>query len=72
MSAGTLTNQQSATILHVVVDAIFKDARGTPIGASETQLDNVPGNGSAPFSISYPADPAIDLSQTEVEAYAVN
>ncbi len=69
---GVLINQEPIMIAHVIVDAIFKNASGAAVGASETILDNVPANGSVPFLISYPTgDPSLDLSQTEVVAYAL-
>ncbi len=70
-TSGTLTNNDASAFDTVTVIALFKDASGAIIGASQTELDNVAPNGTYDFSVTYPADPNIDPAATEVHAYGL-
>lgn len=67
---GTLADNDTATFNNVFIIAVFKDANGNPIGASQTELDSIAPNQTENFSVSYPAVAGIDPAATEVEAYA--
>jgi len=69
--SGTITNEDASAFDNVTVTAVFKDGAGTPVGASQTELDNVAANGTYNFSVIYPATQNIDLTATEIEAYAL-
>ncbi len=68
--SGNLTNRDVALFHNIVAVAIFKNAAGTPIGASETQLDVLSPGATQNFSISYPLLPNENVSATELKAYA--
>lgn len=70
LATGELANNDTATFTNVFILAIFKDANGNPIGASQTEVDSIAPNTTQHFSISYPAVGGIDPTQTEVQAYA--
>jgi hypothetical protein len=69
---GDLTNRDVSLFQNIIVVAIFKDNIGTPVGASQTELDSLAPGVTQSFSISYPATASstIDLSATELHAYA--
>jgi hypothetical protein len=67
---GNITDRDVASFNNVIIVAIFKDAAGMPIGASETELDSIAPGDTQSFSISYPAVPNENISATELHAYA--
>lgn len=67
---GTLADNDAATFNSIFIVAIFKDANGNPVGASQTEIDSIAPNQTENFSVSYPAVAGIDPAATEVEAYA--
>lgn len=68
---GTLTDNDVSAFGKVTIIALFKDASGAPVGASQTELDNVVANGTYDFSVTYPANPNIDPGATEIVAYGL-
>ena len=69
--SGTMTNEDASAFDKVTVIAIFKDTAGVPVGASQTELDNVAANGTYSSSVAYPADKKINLTATEITAYGL-
>ena len=69
--SGTITNEDASAFDEVTVIAIFKDAAGMPVGASQTELDNVEANGTYDFRVVYPATRGINPAATEVAAYGL-
>jgi hypothetical protein len=68
---GDITDRDISSFSSVTLVAIFKNAAGSPIGASATELDSIsPGTAQA-FSVSYPALPNENISATELKAYAI-
>lgn len=68
--SGNITNDSVSSYSVVIVDAVFKDAFGTPVGASQTQIDSLAAGETQPFSVSYPLMPNEAVSATELKAYA--
>lgn len=68
--SGDITDRDVSSFQNVLIVAIFKDAAGTPIGASQTELDSLAPSATQSFSISYPLLPNEDISGTELHAYA--
>ena len=68
---GQITNNDVATFDKVLIIAIFKDAGGNPIGASQTEIDNFAPNTTENFSVIYPAIPGVNPANNELEAYAL-
>jgi len=70
---GTLTNNDVSSFAPVYIVAIFYGAAGTPIGASQAQLDAVAPGQTEPFSVSYPvaASSTINPALTKVYGYAL-
>lgn len=66
---GQLTNNDTATFSHIFIIAIFNDANGNPVGASQTEIDSIAPNQTEVFSVSYPAVPGINPAATEMQAY---
>lgn len=69
--SGALINKDASAFDKVTVVAIFKDIAGTPVGASQTELDNVAANGTYDFSVTYPATQGVNFAATEVAAYGL-
>ncbi|MDE2019264.1 MAG: hypothetical protein KGJ13_02865 [Patescibacteria group bacterium] len=67
---GDLTDDDNSAFSNILVVAIFKDQYGSPAGVSQTILDGISPQQTEHFSVSYPAAPNINLSATEVHAYA--
>jgi hypothetical protein len=70
-TTGQLVNNDTASIGTILLVAVFKDANGNPIGASQTELNGIAPDATENFSVSYPAVPGINPVATEVEAYAL-
>jgi hypothetical protein len=70
VASGELLNNDTATFNNVFIVAIFKDANGNAIGASQTEVGSIAPNQAVPFSIIYPAIAGINPAATEVDAYA--
>ena len=51
--------------------AVFYDASGNPVGASQTKLDAIAPNQTESFSVTYPAAQTIDPALTKAYAYAL-
>jgi hypothetical protein len=73
VATGELTNNDTATFENVLVVAIFKDAQNNPIGASQTEIDEITPGQSEVFSVSYPATAVagINPAATEIEVDAM-
>jgi hypothetical protein len=68
---GQLTNANIATTRYVVVDAIFLGPNGAPIGASQTEINNVSPGKTVGFSVMYPQTGSIDPSASTVLVYGL-
>jgi hypothetical protein len=68
--SGNITNGSVSSFATVIVDAIFENAFGAPVGASQTQINNLAPGATQPFSISYPLMPNEAVSNTQLKAYA--
>jgi len=66
---GTVTSEDALAVTEVNVVALFYDAFGTPLGASQTVVSRLLPSESAPFSIAYPPLPGIDAGATQVIVY---
>ncbi len=69
--SGQLTNGNIALTRYVVVDVVFVTANGSPVGASETILNNVGPGKTVDFSVSYPQTGSIDPSKSDVLVYGL-
>jgi hypothetical protein len=69
-ASGELLNNDTATFNNVFIVAVFKDANGNPIGASQTEVTSIAPGQAVPFSVIYPAVAGINPAATEVDAYA--
>lgn len=70
LASGQLVNNDTATFTNIFIVAVFKDANGNPVAASQTELDSIAPGQTENFSVSYPAVPGLDPALTEVDAYA--
>jgi len=70
VAAGNLVDNDIDSFSDIVIIAVFKDAAGDPVGASQTEVDGIAPNQIEPFAVIYPALADIDPAATEVEAYA--
>jgi hypothetical protein len=68
---GNVTNNDVASFAQVTIVAIFKDAGGNRIGASQTVLDTLAPNATQQFTIQYPTLQNINISGTELAAYGL-
>ncbi len=68
--SGNITNLDASSFNTVLVGAIFKDAAGTPVGASQTEINALAPGAAQPFSITYPLVPNEDVSAIELVGYA--
>ena len=68
---GEIVDQDVSSFNHLLIVAIFNDANGTSVGASQTELDSIAPNQMENFSITYPAVPNADPSRTQLFAYAL-
>jgi hypothetical protein len=70
VATGQVANNDTATFNNVFIVAVFKDANGNPVAASQTLLDSLAPDQTQSFSVNYPTVPGIDPALTEVDAYA--
>jgi hypothetical protein len=68
---GTLTNNDIASFNKILIIAIFKDGSGNPVGASQTELDNVAPNTAKNFSVMYPSLSGVNPANNELDAYGL-
>lgn len=68
---GQMTDNDVAPFSAVLIVAVFKDGGGTPIGASQTEIDNVAPGTAQNFSVIYPAAAGINPADNELEAYGL-
>jgi hypothetical protein len=69
--SGELTDDDVADFTNVLVIAVFKDANGNAVGASQTIIDNIVPGQTQNFTVMYPATPIIDSALTQLYAYAL-
>ena len=68
---GQVIDGDVAAFHHILVVAVFYDANGDPVGASQTVLDSIVPSQAESFSVSYPAVPNVDPALTKAFAYAL-
>jgi hypothetical protein len=68
---GSLTDDDVSAFNNILIVAVFKDANGNVVGASQTELDSIAPGQTEPLTVSYPATPSIDPALTELDAYAL-
>jgi hypothetical protein len=68
--SGNITDRDVSAFHNIIVVAIFNNAAGVPVGASQTELDSIAPNATQIFSVSYPASSTVDVSATQLDAYA--
>jgi hypothetical protein len=68
---GQLINSNIGSFEQVIAMVIFKDSNGNPIGASQTELDNVQAGSTNNFSVMYPAVENINPVQNQIIIYAL-
>ncbi len=69
--SGQITNSAIAIFKYVFVDVIFKGADGGPVGATQTELNDLGPGQTANFSVSYPATAAINPANSQVLVYGI-
>ncbi len=69
--SGQLTNANLSATRYVFVDVIFNGADGSPIGASQTELDGVAPGQTVNFSVMYPQTGSIDPTESTVVVYGL-
>jgi hypothetical protein len=70
--SGQLTNANLGSFEKVIVVTIFNNGNAnSPIGASQTELDNVQAQSTANFSITYPAVTGINPTSNQVIVYGI-
>ncbi len=69
--SGKILNQDVVILKHVLIVAVFRGVDGQPIGASQTEVDDLSPEQPTDFSIIYPAVTGLDPSNDQVFAYAV-
>jgi hypothetical protein len=69
--SGQITNSTIAAFQYVFVDVVFKGADGGPVGATQTELNNVGPGQTVDFSASYPANAAINPANSEPFVYGI-
>jgi hypothetical protein len=67
---GNITNGDVSLFNDIIIIAIFKNAAGASIGASQTELDSLAPGTTQSFSVSYPLLPNENIAATEFKAYA--
>ena len=68
---GELTDDDVSAFNNILIVAIFKDASGDPIGASQTEIDSIAPNQTQTFSVIYPVSPTVAPALTTLYAYAL-
>lgn len=69
--SGQITNTAIATFQYVFVDVIFAGPDGSPVGATQTELNDVGPDQTVNFSASYPANAAINPANHQVLVYGI-
>jgi len=67
---GQLTDNDASAFSNILVIAVFKDASGNPIGASQTVIDSIAPGETRPFSVLYPSNTDLAPALTSFYAYA--
>lgn len=69
--SGEITNANLSVTSYVFVDVIFIGGDGSPVGASQTELNNVAPNQTVDFSVEYPQTGPIDPTKSQVVVYGI-
>ena len=69
--SGRVANDDTLTLYHVQLVAVFRDAGGVPIGVATTEIDSLPSHQDSAFSIAHPSLLNVDPRATQVFATAV-
>jgi hypothetical protein len=69
--SGQLLNTNIGSYEKVIVVVLFDGSNGSPIGSSQTELDNVQPDQTVNFSVLYPAVPGINPALSQVIIYAL-
>ncbi len=69
-TTGEITDQDISSFNNIFIIAVFENASGTPIGASQTELNSIAPDQLESFSIMYPALPNADAAHTQLFVYA--
>lgn len=69
--SGQITDTAIASFKYVFVDVIFRGADGGPVGATQTELNNVGPGQTVDFSVFYPASAAINPANNQVLVYGI-
>jgi len=69
--SGQITNTAIAAFQYVFVDVIFKGADGGPVGATQTEINNIGAGQTVPFSVFYPASAAINPANSVPFVYGL-
>lgn len=69
--SGQITNTAIAAFKYVFVDIIFKGPNGEPVGATQTEINNVGAGQTVDFSVSYPANAAINPANSQPFVYGL-
>lgn len=65
---GVLASNDALTVTDIAVVALFYDAGGRLLGASQTAIERLIPRTAVPFTISYPPLPGIDPAATQITA----
>ncbi|HUZ92612.1 MAG TPA: FxLYD domain-containing protein [Candidatus Paceibacterota bacterium] len=68
--SGEIANNDTVVFPAVTIVAVLLNRLGQPAGVSQTEIENLAPNQSAPFSVIYPSLANLDLQATQVYAYA--
>jgi hypothetical protein len=68
---GQLVNMGVASYEKVIVIVIFHDTNGSPLGASQTEIDNLKAGETTTFSVMYPAASNVNPALNQIIVYAI-
>ena len=69
--SGQITNTNISTFRYVFVDVVFMGANGNPVGASESEIDNVAPGQAVDFSVFYPQTGGINPVSGQIFVYGL-
>ena len=65
--SGQIVNDDVASFGSVLIIVVFKDDGGNPIGASQTEINDLAPGTTQNFTVIYPAVPGINPANNEIE-----
>jgi hypothetical protein len=68
--SGQVINKDTVSFPHVTVLVVFRGQYGQEAGATQTEIEDLPPNGTLPFSVTHPFVSNLDLAGTKVFVYA--